>query len=161
MPNFNTHVAAGLVAALLLAVFLYYSLGTSPLVLAFGVVLALVATEFPDIDHKRSMPRKILRGIIPGLVIFLLIYFVWTGRMWQGPILNLVVLTALALIFIFAWERFIPRHRGPTHKLPGLVFLVVSAAAFAYFLGLGTVSLAILVAFSVLGFVMHVILDHL
>lgn len=160
MSNFNVHIAAGVISALVLA-FVLHSLGVSMLVLVFGVILAITASGFPDIDHEKSMPRKIMRAIVPGVVIFLVIYYFFMNHMWNAPVLSIIMLVGVAVVFVFAYEKFIPEHRGATHKLPGLVFVIAISVIAAFFLSFNFVSALVLAVFAVIGFSTHILLDHL
>jgi len=161
MSNFNVHIGAGLVTALLVAFLLQNFFGISMLVITFGVILAVTAAGFPDIDHEKSMPRKIMRSIVPGIVIFLVIYYFFANHMWDAPVLNMIILFGAAALFVFTYERFIPQHRGATHKIPGLAFVVAISVIAAFFLGFSFISAVVLVVFSIIGFSTHVLLDHL
>jgi len=160
MSNFNVHIAAGVVASLLLA-FALNSFGVSLLVLVFGVILSIMSAGFPDIDHEKSMPRKIMRALVPGIVIFLVIYYFFTNHMWTAPVLNIIILFGIAVLFVFTYEKFIPQHRGATHKLPGLAFVVAISIIAAFMLGFGFVSAILLAVFALIGFSTHILLDHM
>jgi hypothetical protein len=161
MSNYNVHAAAGVIVSLILAFFLYTFVHVNPLILALGVVIAVISCEFPDIDYNKSMPRKVMRGLVPGVVIFFALYYFFTNQMWNAPLLNIILLVIVAVGFILSYEKFIPHHRGPTHKLPGLLVLVVASVAIAFILGFGFINALLLALFAAVGFAIHLILDHL
>jgi hypothetical protein len=161
MPNFNVHMAAGIIIAFLFAYFLYSIAGFSLLILAFGGIVAVLSAGFPDVDHEKSMPRKVMRGIVPGIVAVFGLYYFFSNRLWQQNLLSIAGLIAVCSAFVLLYEKFIPEHRGATHKLPGLAFVAIISSLVGIFLGLGILNAVILSIFAIVGFSSHVLLDHL
>jgi len=160
MADSQGHLIAGTVAGVGLAVLLSF-LGIGPTVLFLGAIICIIASEFPDIDHDHSIPRKVMRGIIPGLVGIMILYLFFSWRFWNNSILEQVLFIALPIIFLVSYEKFIPRHRGAIHKWQGLVLFLAVTAAIAYFLKFGIIDGAIVVLFGAVGFSSHVVLDHI
>lgn len=161
MSNAQGHLIAGTLSSLLLAFFLHQFAHINFSVLVLGVILGIVASEFPDIDHPKSLPRKVLRGIMPAIVLFVFIYLFFAWHMWTKNFLMISLFFAAPFLVISSYEYFIPKHRGATHKWPGMATMVALSVSFSFVVGFGVVSLLILTAFAVLGFSTHILLDHL
>jgi len=161
MSNAQGHLIAGTLSSLILALFLYHFAHISFLVLFLGVILGIVASEFPDIDHPKSLPRKIIRGIMPATIIFVFVYLFFDWRMWTKNVVLISLFFGAPFLIIFSYEYFIPKHRGAMHKWPGMATMVVLSISFSLVVGFGFISLLILTAFAVLGFSTHILLDHL
>lgn len=160
MANSQGHLIVGTGAGVGLAVFLSF-LGINPTILFMGAIICIIASEFPDIDHNHSLPRKIMRGIVPGIVGMSMLYFFFSWKFWNVPMIQQLLFVAIPIIFLFTYEKFIPRHRGSIHKWPGLSLFILTIAGIAYFMNVGWVDGGILVLFGVIGFSTHVILDHI
>jgi uncharacterized membrane protein YeaQ/YmgE (transglycosylase-associated protein family) len=161
MSNAQGHIIAGTFVSLVLAFFLYNYLHVSLLTLVLGVILGILSAEFPDIDHPKALPRKVLRGVMSAFVGFVFLYLFFDWRVWRMSILKIVLFLLTPIIILFTYEKFIPHHRGATHKLPGLITVVSIASLFALVVGFNFVGLFSLVAFASFGFFSHIILDHL
>ena len=123
-------------------------------------MIGIVAAEFPDIDHPKSLPRKVLRKIMPVFILsaFAILFFVW--RIWEKDPVSFVLFIAAPAFLIIFYEKFIPRHRGATHKWPGLTAMVLISLPLGLAIG-GFVNVLIIVSFVVIGFSTHILLDHL
>lgn len=160
MANSQGHLIGGTVTGVGLAILLSF-LGVNPTTLFLGAIVCIVASEFPDIDHNHSLPRKILRGIVPGLVGIVALYLFFSWKFWNGSSLEMILFLIIPVVFLVSYEKFIPRHRGSIHKWPGLVLFISIVVTLAYFLRFNFLDGAILVLFGVLGFVSHILLDHI
>lgn len=160
MADSQGHLIAGTICGVGLAVILSF-MGIGAAALFLGAIICIIASEFPDIDHDHSLPRKVLRGIIPGLVGIIALYLFFSWRFWNSSWLEQVLFVVLPIVFLFSYEQFIPRHRGSIHKWPGLALFLAVLIAIAYFLRFGVVDAAVLVLFGAVGFSSHVILDHI
>lgn len=160
MPNAQVHLTVGLLSSLALAVLFFHSIHTSASVLIVGVLLGVMASEFPDIDHPKALPRKVLRGIMPAIILFVFGYLFFDWKMWTKNIAYIVVFVVTVAILILYYEKFIPKHRGATHKLPGLITVIALSLPLAFAFG-GIVNVLVISAFTAVGFLTHVALDHL
>ena len=161
MSNAQMHIIAGTIVSLLFALVLHNLIHLNIFVLFVGVIIGIVASEFPDIDHPKSLPRKVLRGIMPALIIVVFGYLFLSWRIWTKGIFIIVAFIAAPVLTILSYEYFIPRHRGATHKLPGMIVMIVLTIPFVLAVGMNFINLVVLVSFAVLGFATHIVLDHL
>ncbi len=161
MSNAQTHLIVGTLTCLTLAFFLYKFVHVNLLVLFAGVVIGIIASEFPDIDHPKSLPRKVLRGLMPALILFIFIYLFFAWRIWTKNFLMISLFFATPFLIIFSYEYFIPKHRRATHKWPGMAMLIAVTIPLASAVGLGITNFLIIASFAVLGFSTHILLDHL
>jgi membrane-bound metal-dependent hydrolase YbcI (DUF457 family) len=160
MPNAQVHLMAGLLSSLALAFFFYNLFHTGLSVLISGVMIGVMASEFPDIDHPKALPRKVLRGIMPAIILFVLAYLFFAWRIWVKSALSILAFFGAAAAMLLYYEKLIPKHRGATHKLPGLLTVIVLSLPLAFAFG-GFANILVVTAFAVVGFSTHVLLDHL
>jgi membrane-bound metal-dependent hydrolase YbcI (DUF457 family) len=160
MANAEGHLVAGTVAGVGLALLLSF-LGIGPLVLFLGALVCIIASEFPDIDQDKSLPRKVMRGVLPGLVGMLALYLFFSWRYWNSQLWEQALFVALPAAFIISYEKFIPRHRGAIHKFPGLAVLLSVIAIIAFFVHFSWIEGGVLLLFGAVGFGTHVFLDHI
>ena len=160
MANLQGHMIAGTIAGVGLAILLSF-FNISPTILFIGAVISIGSAMFPDIDHDHSIPRKLLRGLMPGLVGVIALYLFFSWRFWNTSLVQQAIFVAFPFLFLVTYEKFIPRHRGAVHKWPGLLFLLALVGILAFFLKYDFVGLGVLVLFSVLGFGSHILLDYL
>ena len=116
---------------------------------------------FPDIDHDYSIPRKLLRGMMPGLIGVLALYLFFSWRFWKNSLIKQAVFVAFPFLFLVTYEKFIPRHRGAVHKWPGLLFLLAIVGVLSFFLKYDFLGLGILALFATVGFSTHILLDYI
>lgn len=159
MASGQTHLMVGAFASILLAFVFHKFMGASIFVAGAGVVLGIVSAMFPDIDHPKALPRKVLRGIMPAVVLFVFGYLFFKWRILQQTRWNIILFFAAPILIILFYQHVIPRHRGATHKLPGLITMILAAVVLSVVFG-GIVNALILITFAVLGFSTHVVLDH-
>lgn len=160
MANSQGHLIAGTIAGVGLAMLLSF-LGLSPSILFLGAVVCIVASEFPDVDHDHSLPRKVMRGIVPGLIGMIALYLFFSWRFWNSSLVEQILFVAFPAVFLISYEKFIPRHRGSIHKFPGLLILLVIIAVAAYFLNFNLIDGGVLLLFGAVGFSTHIFLDHI
>lgn len=161
MPNAQTHLIAGTLIALAFGLLMKYAFGFSGTVLLLGGILLIVASEFPDVDHDKSLPRKIMRGMVPGLVIFAIIYAYLTRHLWTSPLWMQIVLIIAAVAFIGIYEKFIPKHRGALHKFPGMAVMVAIVVLLGVVLKMSVFEIVVLGVFAAIGFSVHILMDHM
>ncbi|MCD6576021.1 MAG: metal-dependent hydrolase [Nanoarchaeota archaeon] len=161
MSNAQGHLIAGTLVSLSLAFVLYNLLHVGLLVVILGIIVGIISSEFPDIDHPKSLPRKVLRGIMPAIVIFTFIYLFFSWRIWTHGLFEISLFFAAPLLIIMFYEYFIPRHRGATHKWPGMATMVALSVSMSFVAGLSFVNVITITLFAVLGFSSHILLDHL
>ncbi|MCD6547471.1 MAG: metal-dependent hydrolase [Nanoarchaeota archaeon] len=161
MPNYPTHILSGAIASFVLAFVLFKTGFTNPLVLTVGFILGVIASEFPDIDQKNSIPRKVLRTYFPALVIIAFVYLFFKLRVWTKDILYLIGFVAIPVIIILTYEKFIPRHRGAIHKLPGLIMISITTLPIGILLNANLSIFLILELFVFIGFSTHILLDNI
>ena len=160
MSNAQVHLMVGLLSSLALAVLFHNSLHIGMSVLISGILLGVMASEFPDIDHPKALPRKVLRGVMPAIILFVFAYLFFAWRIWTKSALFMLIFLAVAAALLLYYEKFIPKHRGATHKLPGLITVVILSLPLAFAFG-GLVNILVTVSFVVVGFSTHILLDHL
>ena len=159
MASGQTHLMVGAFASILLAFVFHKFMGASIFVAGAGVVLGVVSAMFPDIDHPKALPRKVLRGIMPAVVLFVFGYLFFKWRILQQTQWNMILFFAAPVLIILFYQYFIPRHRGATHKWQGLMTMILAAVVLSVVFG-GIVNALILITFAVLGFSTHIVLDH-
>lgn len=160
MANSQGHLIGGTIAGVGLALLLSF-FGISPTMLFIGAIICIAASEFPDIDHDHSIPRKIIRGILPGLVGVIALYIFFSWRFWKNSLIEQAVFVAFPFLFLATYEHFIPRHRGAVHKWPGLLFLLALVGVLAFFLKYDFLGLGVLILFAAVGFSTHIVLDYI
>ena len=161
MANAQMHIFAGTIVSLLFALAIYNVVHVSTFVILAGILIGVVSSEFPDIDHPRSLPRKVLRGIMPTIIVVLFGYLFFIWKIWNHGIFIISAFFATPIILVLSYEYFIPKHRGATHKLPGMAVMIALTIPFVLAVGPNFVNLIVLVSFAVLGFSTHVVLDHI
>ncbi len=161
MSNAQVHIAAGTLVSLILAFVFYNFIHIGLLVVILGIIIGIVSSEFPDIDHPKALPRKILRGIMPAIVLFTFLYLFFKWRMWVRGFWKISLFLAAPVVILATYEYFIPKHRGATHKWPGLAVVVALAFLLSTIAGLSVVNVLVISTFAVLGFSTHILLDHL
>lgn len=160
MVNLHGHLIAGTIVGVGLA-FLLSFFGVNPTMLFIGAVICIGSAMFPDIDQENSTPRNILRGVIPGLVGIIALYLYFSWRYWKNSLIEQALFIAFPFAFLFVYEKFIPRHRGAIHKMPGLMILLGTVVVLGMFLEYNPLGIGILALFSTMGFSSHVIMDHI
>lgn len=160
MANSQTHLMVGAFSSMVLAFVFYKFIGISTFVVGAGVVLGIVSAMFPDIDHPKALPRKVLRGVMPAFVLFIFGYLFFDWRIMHQSQWNIVLFFAAPVLIILFYQYFIPKHRGATHKWQGLITVILIAAVLSIVFG-GIVNALVLVTFAILGFSTHIVLDHI
>ena len=160
MPNAQVHLTIGLLSSLALALSFYSFLHTSLSILISGVILGVMASEFPDIDHPKALPRKVLKGVMPALILFVFAYLFFAWKIWTKGVLSIIIFLVIMVVLLSYYEKFIPKHRGATHKLPGLITVILLSLPLAFAFG-GFMNILVILSFATVGFSTHVILDHL
>ena len=160
MPNSTTHFGAGVITAVLLFI-VFSQFHYSRMLLFLGAIFCVMAAEFPDIDQGNSIPRKVMRHLLPGVVVALIVYLFFYWSMWSRTVGELLLFLIVPAIFLFSYEKFIPAHRREIHQLPGLAIVIVLMIAVGAFLRLNFLETTILSACAGLGFISHIALDHL
>lgn len=161
MPNAQVHLIAGTFSSLVIAFILYKLAHIGFPILMLGIAIGIIASEFPDIDHPNSLPRKILKGVMPALIFFLFIYLFFSLRIWNYGFILASSFFILPILAILTYEHFIPKHRGATHKWPGIAFLVGLTIPFSLATGFNLTITLSLILFALSGFFTHVVLDSL
>ncbi len=161
MSNAQTHLIAGTIASLILAIIFTNFFNISQEIILIGIFLGIISSEFPDIDHSKSLPRKIMRGIIPAILLFIFGYFFMIWEIWTREYIVIGIFISILIIIIYFYEFLIPRHRGSTHKLPGLVALLVFTAFIPFLFNWKVINVITLSVFVILGFSTHIILDNI
>jgi hypothetical protein len=161
MPNAQAHLIAGTLVAIAVALLLRYAFGFGGVVLLLGAFLLIIASEFPDVDHEKSLPRKIMRGLVPGLVIFATIYAYLNWHMWTAAIYLQLLIFAVPIAFILIYEKFIPKHRGALHKYPGMIVMIAIVVILGVMLKMGFMEMLVLSVFAAIGFGVHILADAL
>ena len=161
MSNAQAHLIAGTFVSLVLAFVFNNFLNINQSIVVLGIFLGIISSEFPDIDHPKSLPRKIMKGVMPALILFLFAYIFFVWRIWTKDFITIGLFISAPIILIYFYEVFIPRHRGATHKLPGMISMIVLPAVFVLLFGWGFINFLVLMVFVVGGFSTHIILDNL
>ncbi|HDQ59695.1 MAG TPA: hypothetical protein ENN30_00710 [Candidatus Woesearchaeota archaeon] len=160
MPNSTTHFTAGVITAVILFLAMGY-FGISRIVLFLGAMLCIMVSEFPDIDQHNSIPRKVMRHLLPGVVIALSLYLFFSWRVYSESLLHILLFIAVPVAFLTVYERFIPAHRKEVHKLPGLVAVALLMWLISAFLNLSMMETTAIILFGSAGFISHIALDTL
>jgi membrane-bound metal-dependent hydrolase YbcI (DUF457 family) len=147
MPNYKTHLVAGIISFFSFLVLLkLLNFHISLEVLYFSLFVTLFASIFPDIDTKKSKIHRITFSILFILLYAFIIAYIENV---------FVMIFFLACLLFLHSSRFPFRHRKITHTLK---------FAFLFSLFIGIVSLFVVknflpAFFSFLGFFSHLVLD--
>ncbi len=155
--GFREHLLASLLVAVPAVFFI------KPIELALAACLFFVASSLlPDVDHPKSIPRKLMRGLVFLLIFFSTILALSFLFPQKDPFAAFLFLPATALlaslVITFIIEISIPKHRGKIHSAGaglflGLLVFVLSAV-------LVPVPTALLLASAVfLGYTLHIAVD--
>jgi hypothetical protein len=155
--GFKEHLLASLLFAVPAVFFI------KPIELALAACLFFVASSLlPDVDHPKSIPRKLMRGLV-----FLLIFFSSTLALSflfpkKDPFAAFLFLPATALlaslVITFIIEISIPKHRGKIHSAGAGLFL--GLLVFVLFAVLVPFTAALSLGSSAfLGYLFHLLVD--
>ncbi len=153
--GFREHLFASLLAAL--AFFLVFP---NFELLPASLSLFVLSSLLPDIDHPKSIPRKIVRTIFFTLAFFSVLFFALLYLKTDQAFIVVIPLIALLPAFLLThlFEASIPKHRREMHSpLTGflfglLVFLTCSLSLSFY------VSLAFGASVAG-GYIFHILVD--
>lgn len=161
MSNAQNHIIVGTLVSLILAFIFNNFFNINQGIIVIGVVLGIISSEFPDVDHPKSLPRKIMKGLMPAVILFIFGYLFFTWKIWTKDFVIIGFFISLPIILIYFYEYFIPRHRGSTHKLPGMIAVSVLTVPFTFLFGWNLINFIVLIVFVITGFSTHILLDNL
>lgn len=150
MPNYQDHLLFGAVLVLVFSFLVGSYLSYSVEAVIVSAAFILLASVFPDIDHKGSVVHKKLKALIVLLVAAIPVTAAYPNV--PGMITG-AVLAALGTAYTF--EAIKPHHRGMTHTfrfcaLFSALVGVVSLIAFHSFLP---------AVFTFVAYLSHLVLD--
>lgn len=150
MPSYRDHLLVGslisTVAIYLLQPFITFSLETAVSTVAF----ILLASIFPDVDHRNAKVHKLLRAFLTLLAGGFAVYKAFPHLYLM---ISAGVLSATAVYFLF--ETIKPHHRTITHTFTASVVFSTAVGVFC-FLFLGTFLPAV---FSLVAYTSHLAID--
>ena len=158
--GFREHIGASILFMLATAIMLNR---ISDQVFLLASFIFIISSIMPDIDHPKSIPRKIARAMFFVLVLSASIIFLLMLAKPE-PVETLLIIPSLALLtaflFTFLFESAIPGHREELHSkstalLFGLgVFLICLTR-------LNLTDSALYGAFSAAGYLFHIFVDFI
>ncbi len=144
--------------AAIITIFFISILNASMEVKITAGIIAFGFAFLPDIDHPKAVARKAYREfgtIIVALVLFAMLWIY--GKM--EVVLAIALSALLAIAFIKISEKFMPKHRGITHKFAFAGMLAV--AMYIIMAVIGNKHAAIYAISGLIGYCSHIILDRM
>jgi len=168
MGNWQMHSLIGIILGVL-CILLNSGLDQNSLYAA--TIATILGALIPDIDHKKSKIRNVFRSLI--FIVFLFLLYLVVSNYFKINVdlsllasENIVVLFLLFAILVFASsiltslvESFIPKHRGPVHRI--FAALLYSIIVFSLGVVLGFEGGGIIALWGFIGYLSHIFLDIL
>lgn len=150
MPNYQDHLLFGAVLVLVTSYGVRPFISLDITVLVVTAACILLASVFPDVDHRGSIIHQRLRA-----VIILVGAGATAGMAYPHPVSMIVGAVAVAAGLGSLFEYVKPAHRTVTHTLRFCVFFSAVIGAITY-MAFGTFLPA---AFTFVSYLSHLILD--
>ena len=161
MKHWYSHAIVGLVVAM---IFIMVMRDIAQTTLIASVIALLIGSILPDLDHPSGKLRGMLRYLIFGSLV-LMLYFLLTqwgyiATFAPGTMLSII---SLSIILFFSYvitiglERFIPKHRGPIHRLTAAMIYMLFCGIASYTFKITLPEVAALAGG--LGYLTHLISD--
>jgi len=168
MVNWQIHSLIGIILGILCVIM---NSGLNQNTLYAATIATILGALIPDIDHKKSKIRNVFRSLIFIVLLFLLYltlsnYFKISIDISLLASENIILLFLLFAVLVFISsiltslvESFIPRHRGPVHRI--FAALLYSIIIFGVGVSLGFESVEIIALWGFIGYLSHIFLDIL
>jgi len=162
MASFKAHISFGVLTAVVLSVVVVV-LSWAPIeVVPLVFVLTVIGSMLPDIDSDSGIPVKILFFILAIIVAFAIFsnfqFSSHTGK-------ELILMSLGSGLFVYFVVRFIFKkittHRGIFHSIPMALIMGLLAIVAMSPYQFSNVSLRVVGASVVVGYLCHLILDEL
>jgi len=152
--GFREHLLGGILGAIFIAAYVSEMQGFSLPTTAALSAIFLFSSLLPDIDSKKSKPRRVLRlaVFLFGALIAVLFYSSFTAI---SPLLALFV----PFLLIAAAELTIPPHRGFLHSWSAAFLWGILAFAFFVILNISIGDSLLAGAFAAFGYLLHLLID--
>ncbi|MCS7109243.1 MAG: metal-dependent hydrolase [Candidatus Micrarchaeota archaeon] len=168
MGNWIVHATVGGILAFLC---ILWNTGLDQRDLSAAVIATILGALIPDIDHKKSKIRNLFRWLT-FIVLLSIFYIVISSIFSLYPDIRFLYSQEIVVLFVVFGlvvflasivtsfiESFIPRHRGPIHRIFASFLFSVLVFIFSLFLGFSHSLLIALWGF--LGYLSHLFVDFL
>jgi len=160
MASFKSHIAFGILTALVLSVVLFLFAWVSGIFALLVFILAIIGSMLPDIDSDTGVPVKILFSAlaVTGLVVPFI--YLETLIIFQRGLISIGI--SLSIYFIVGKIfRHFTAHRGIFHSIPAALLMGVISITIADFFELDVKSLFSIGLAVTTGYLCHLVLDEL
>ncbi|ABR31211.1 hypothetical protein SU69_06905 [Thermosipho melanesiensis] len=168
MPNFNSHVRAGvffypIVLYIYLFIIRLVNFGMpSEKIIAWGFFIFVLSSDMPDIDHNHSLLHKFVKLLVVSSVV----YFEFTRKvivtffdLQIGVYLRFLISLLVGLFSGVLYEILIPRHRGPLHTIWAALIYGGIIFSGVYYFGFQLENAIFLGIISTAGYILHLLMD--
>lgn len=161
MGNYQQHVIFGFIVSLCAGLIGYFIVDVGVLYSSLGVMLGVLGSMLPDLDHDESTPLKEVFNIAAAIIpfIFIVAYILPRGEKTAAFV---TVIFGFGYLFIRLVVsnlfKHITSHRGMFHSIPAM--LIVGAIIFLLYHESDVKVRWFLTAAGMLGFLSHLVLDE-
>lgn len=162
MANFKTHRDFSLFISFSLGLFFLY-LGVINIIEVFLLmILGILSSFLPDLDHSESVPNKALFNLLSflvSLVVSVLIYGQYEFELFIAIVFFSFLFVRYGLKYLY--DKFV-EHRGMFHSIPTALLFSITTIDILFIYSSLRGDLILVVGFFIfIGYVSHLLLDEI
>ncbi len=152
--GFREHFIGGILGAVFISAFIAEMHGFPVPTAAVASLVFIISSLLPDIDSRKSKPRRAFRlaVFLLGILIVVLFYSTFSAI---SPLLALF----LPFLLLALAELSIPGHRGVMHSWSAAFLWGILVFAFLLLLNLSVDDSLLVGVFAALGYLLHLLID--